>query len=92
MQLELAGQGVGPKHVNKKLGFVLYLKIGPVHVGLASGEKRPLPGDDIAPVRFSRQLYRTQRLKPEFYYALYGPAKARALIRSNSSPALEARM
>src|ERR1051326_1895268 len=29
-----------------------------------------------------RVSFTMQRLKPEFYYALYGPAKARALIRT----------
>ena len=40
VQLELASQGVGPKHVNKKLSFVLCLEEWSIHVGLTSGEKR----------------------------------------------------
>jgi hypothetical protein len=57
VQLELAGQGVRPKHVNKKLGFVLRPKKRLVHVGLAAREKRALARDDIAPVGFSGELY-----------------------------------
>jgi hypothetical protein len=68
VQLELASQGVCPKHVDKKLGFVLGLKKRSVHVGLTPGEKRPPARDDITPVRFSGELYHGQRLKPEFYY------------------------
>ena len=70
VQLELAGQGVCPKHVDKELGFVLRLKKRSVHVGLTSGKKRPPARDDIPPIRFSGELYHTQRLKPEFYYGL----------------------
>ena len=68
VQLELAGQSVGPKHVNKKLGFVLRLKKWSVHIGLTPGEKRPPARDDVTPVGFSGELYHKQRLKPEFYY------------------------
>jgi hypothetical protein len=82
VQFELAGQGVCPKHVNKKFGFVLRLKKSSLHIGLTPGKKRPPASYDIAPVRFSGELYhRRQRLKPQFYYAPYGPAEARALIR-----------
>jgi hypothetical protein len=70
VQLELAGQGIRPKHVNKKFSFVLRLKKETPHVGLRPGKKRPHPGYDIPPVRLSRELYHTQRLKPEFYYHL----------------------
>jgi hypothetical protein len=57
VQLELAGQSVRPKHVNKKLGLVLRLKKESAHVGLTSGEKCPPARDDITPVRFSGELY-----------------------------------
>jgi hypothetical protein len=73
VQLKLPGQGVRPKHVNKKLGFILRLKKSSLHIGLTSGEKRPPTSDNIAPVRFSGELYHRQRLKPEFYYGLYRP-------------------
>src|SRR4029077_155504 len=85
VQLELAGQGVGPQDVNKKLGFVLRLKKSPIHIGLTSGEKRPHTRYDLPTVRLSRELYHAQRLKPEFYYA-YSPAKAGALIRPAPAP------
>ena len=82
MQFELAGQGVRPKHVNKKPSFALRLEKMPTQVGLRSGEERPHGCDDITPVRFSRELYHAQRLKPKFYYGPDGPAEARALIRT----------
>src|SRR5689334_9575371 len=85
VHFELAGQGVCPKHVDKKLGFVLRLKKSSLHEGLTPGKKRPPAGDDIAPVRFSGELYHRQRLKPEFYYVLTGPAEARALIRTGAA-------
>jgi hypothetical protein len=84
VQLELAGQGVRPKHVNKKLGFILRLKKESAHVGLTSGEERPLAGDYIPAIRLSCELYHTQRLNPEFYYCPYGPPEAWALIRTRS--------
>jgi hypothetical protein len=43
VQFELAGQGIRPKHVNKKFSFVLRLKKETAHVGLRPGEKRPHP-------------------------------------------------
>jgi hypothetical protein len=58
---------------SKKLGFVLRLKKPSLHIGLTPGEKRPPTSDNIAPVRFSGELYHRQRLKPEFYYGLYRP-------------------
>ena len=57
VQLELASQGIGPKHINKKLGFILCLEEWSIHIGLTSGEKRPLSRDDITPVGFSCELY-----------------------------------
>src|SRR6185437_9106791 len=78
VDFELAGQGIGPKHVDEKLGFILRLKKPSLHVGLASGEERSLAGDDITPVRFSGELNHRQRLKPEFYYGPYGPAEETA--------------
>ena len=68
VQLELAGQGVCPQDVDKKLGFVLRLEKWSIHIGLTSGEKRPPARDDITPVGFSGELYHRQRLKPKFYY------------------------
>jgi hypothetical protein len=59
--------------LHKKLGFVLRLKKSSLHEGLTPGKKRPPASDDIAPVRFSGELYHRQRLKPEFYYGLYRP-------------------
>jgi hypothetical protein len=82
VQLELPGQSVRPKHVDKKLGFVLRLKNRSVHVGLASGKKRPSARDYIPAIRLSCELYHTQRLKPEFYSGPYGPAEAWAQIRT----------
>src|ERR1041384_6932204 len=82
VQFELAGQSVGPKHVNKKLGFVFRAKKRTVHVGLTPGKKHPPARDDITPVGLSRELYHRQQLKPGFYYGPYRPAEARALIRT----------
>jgi hypothetical protein len=70
VQFELAGQGVCPEHINKKLGFVLHLKKRSIHIGLTPGEKRPPVRDDITPIGFSGELYHSQRLKPEFYYGI----------------------